>query len=38
MYLFNLNSASSPAEIPNGPYPNNDNPTGRHLVPVMYKF
>lgn len=38
MYLLNLNTVSSPSKIPNGPYPSLDDPYGRHIVPVFYKY
>jgi hypothetical protein len=38
VYLLNLNTVSSPAKIPNGPYPSLDDPYGRHIVPVFYKY
>jgi hypothetical protein len=38
LYLLNLTSTSSPIKFPNGPYPNKDDPFGKYLIPVMYKY
>jgi|LauGreDrversion4_2_1035121.scaffolds.fasta_scaffold116063_1 hypothetical protein len=40
MYLLNLNSVSHPMpnKFPESPYPSIDDPYGKHLVPVFYKF
>ncbi len=38
MYLLNLTSESSPTPFPTMPYPDKDDPYGKHLIPIMYKF
>ena len=38
MYLLNLTSESSPTPFPTMPYPDKDDPYGKHLIPIMYKL
>lgn len=36
--MFNLTSESSPTPFPQEPYPNEESPYGKYMIPVMYKF
>jgi hypothetical protein len=38
VYLLNLTSESSPTPFPKMPYPNQEEPQGKYLIPIMYKF